>query len=269
MYCLHLTLTVDIAVSITTFGSNSSGERYSLECSAAVNGSTDQAIFTWLDPVNNEVPLEMINSTDYTSTLTFDPLSISHAGTYTCRVTLDGLEKRASLIVNVESKFDVYLILNVLSELFDVHYLAGVFLSLRGAHVPNNSNVDVNEIGAGGSGGASDAEGLLCLTDKVDCCGATQVSGGDTLGQWIFPNGTVVEGRSANVGAGRMDFFFRNRFQSVVRLLRVGHPIETGVFRCEVPNVNHVNQTLYVNVGMHLMNNYLMPTRVTTVMCPS
>lgn len=98
-------------------------------------------------------------------------------------------------------------------------------------------------------------EGLLCHTNKMDCCASGQVTGGGTLGHWFFPNGTLVDSRSSNVDAGRSDFFFRNRFQSVVRLLRVGHPLETGFFRCEVPDARNVNQSLYVNVGMHFMNN--------------
>lgn len=127
--------------------------------------------------------------------------------------------------------------------------LAGVSLSLRGTSLPNNSYVDVNDIGEGGTGGASDAEGVLCLTNKQNCCGASQV-GGDPLGQWFFPNGSVVDSRSSNIASSRADYFFRNRFQSVVRLLQVGQPDERGLFRCEVPNAFNVNQTLYVNMGM-------------------
>ncbi len=147
---------------------------------------------------------------------------------------------------------------------YSIHCSADVFLSLRGNHILNNSYVDVNEIGAGGAGGISDIEGLLCHTNKMDCCGSGQVSGGDILGHWFFPNGTVVNSRSSNLNAGRTDFFFRNRFQSVVRLLRVGQPLETGFFRCEVPDASNTNQSLYVNIGMHFINNHLMSTQVTT-----
>lgn len=124
--------------------------------------------------------------------------------------------------------------------------------------------MDVNKIGAGGPGGVNDIEGLLCHTDKIDCCASGQVPGGGTLGHWFFPNGTVVDSRSSNTDAGRTEYFFRNRFQSVIRLLRVGNPLETGIFRCEVPDASDVNQSLYVNVGMHFMNNYLMSTKATT-----
>ena len=99
-----MSLTVDVTLSIATFGTNISGELYGLECSAEVNGSNDQVNFTWLDPTNDVVPFEMINATDSTSTLIFDPLSISHAGTYSCRVTLGEVEQRESFTVGVEGK---------------------------------------------------------------------------------------------------------------------------------------------------------------------
>ena len=122
-------------------------------------------------------------------------------------------------------------------------------MSLRGVAVPNNSYVDVNDIGEGGPDGISDAVGLLCHTNKVDCCADDHVSDGGVLGEWFLPNGTIVNNRRNNTDSRSMDFFYRNRFQSVVRLLRVGHPIVRGLFRCEIPNANNVFETLYVNIG--------------------
>ena len=76
---------VDITVSITPgSSSNTAGETYSLECSATVTGSNDQPTITWLDPMNNPVPSGMVTTTGSMSTLTFNPLAASHAGTYTC-----------------------------------------------------------------------------------------------------------------------------------------------------------------------------------------
>ena len=42
----------------------------------------------WLDPMNNAVPSDMVTASGSMSTLTFNPLSASHAGTYTCRATV-------------------------------------------------------------------------------------------------------------------------------------------------------------------------------------
>ena len=81
---------VDMTVSITPSGTNTAGETYSLVCSVTVSGSTDTPTITWLDPMNSQVPSDMVSTTGSMSTLTFDPLSASHAGTYTCKATLGG-----------------------------------------------------------------------------------------------------------------------------------------------------------------------------------
>ena len=94
---------VSISVSITPVsGTNTAGETYSLKCSATVTGSTDQPTITWLDPMNNPVPSEMATTTGSMSTLTFSPLSASHAGTYTCRVMVGSVtrEQTSTIIVN-------------------------------------------------------------------------------------------------------------------------------------------------------------------------
>ena len=95
---------VDITVSITASGTNTAGETYSLECSATVTGSTHQRTITWLDPMNNTVPSEMVTTTGSMSTLTFDPLAASHAGTYTCRTTVGGAVQTATENVTVQSE---------------------------------------------------------------------------------------------------------------------------------------------------------------------
>ena len=93
-----------ITVSITASGTNTAGETYSLECSATVTGSTDQPTITWLDPMNNPVPSEMVTTTGSMSTLTFNPLSASHAGTYMCRATVGGAVQYAAEAILVESE---------------------------------------------------------------------------------------------------------------------------------------------------------------------
>ena len=77
-----------VSVSITPSGTNTAGGTYSLVCSVTVTGPTDTPTITWLDPMNSQVPSEMVSTTGSMSTLTFNPLSTSHAGTYTCRATL-------------------------------------------------------------------------------------------------------------------------------------------------------------------------------------
>ena len=90
-----------IDISVTTSGINTVGQTYMLVCSATVTGSTDQPTFTWLDPINNPVPSGMVTTTGSMSTLTFSPLAVSHAGTYTCRVTAGGVTETQTTTVIV------------------------------------------------------------------------------------------------------------------------------------------------------------------------
>ena len=69
-----------------------------------MTGSNDQPIFTWLDPVDDPVPSEMINTTDSVSKLVFSPLAASNAGTYTCVVSLGGVSYNETMMVTVNGK---------------------------------------------------------------------------------------------------------------------------------------------------------------------
>ena len=88
-------------MSISALGTNTVGETYSLVCSATVTGSNDQLTISWSDPMNNPVPSEMVTTTGSMSTLTFNPLSTSHAGTYTCRGIAGSLSGEGTFTVQV------------------------------------------------------------------------------------------------------------------------------------------------------------------------
>ena len=91
---------VDISASITESGNSIAGEIYSLVCSVTVTGSTEQPTITWLDPMNNQITSGVV-TTGSISTLTFNPLAVSHAGKYTCRVTLGSAEMSGSTEVSL------------------------------------------------------------------------------------------------------------------------------------------------------------------------
>ena len=109
-----------------------------------------------------------------------------------------------------------------------------VFL-LRGRLYGNNSIVNLNEIG-------HDNEALLCLTNYTDCCSGD--SSAERLGHWYLPNSTIpVNARSVD--------FYRNRGLSAVRLHRHNDStMLSGIFRCEIPDANRVNQTIYIGIYM-------------------
>ena len=102
-------------------------------------------------------------------------------------------------------------------------------MELVGVTLLNNSFVDFDDIPSLflGGGGAQDSDNvLLCHTDLIQCCNAVLVGGGVSLGEWYYPNGTIIAFDS--VGAT----FRRNRGQSVVRLWRRDNPPERGRFHC-------------------------------------
>ena len=78
-------------VSIALSGGNAVGESYRLRCTVTATGSTDHPVVTWLmGPMNSEVTAG-VETTGSMSTLTFNPLTASHVGAYTCRATLGSI----------------------------------------------------------------------------------------------------------------------------------------------------------------------------------
>ena len=88
---------------ITSSGTANAGESYSLECTVTVTGSTNQPTITWLmGPMDNQMMIMM--TTGSMSTLTFNPLTASDAGTYTCRATLGSAMDSESTTITVQSE---------------------------------------------------------------------------------------------------------------------------------------------------------------------
>ena len=91
---------------------------------------------------------------------------------------------------------------------------------------------------------------LICHTNKAKCCRDNM------LGDWFYPNGTIVESYTDYKSRNISQFFTRFRSRSSVRLMTgdipglqvyVGPP-ERGQFYCKIPDANDVNQTVYVNI---------------------
>jgi hypothetical protein len=112
---------------------------------------------------------------------------------------------------------------------------AGVRLSLKGTTIANHSYVDVGDIGA-------NETGLLCHTNKTDCCGVLP----NRAGEWYFSSGTRVE----NMAVSQVEFY-RNRGMQVVRLNhRERTSKQRGRYRCEIPDANSNMQSIYAYIGM-------------------
>ena len=83
-------------------------------------------------------------------------------------------------------------------------------------------------------------DALLCKTIQTACC-RPPYTGGLSLGNWLFPNGTRVPAKSSQWDMNR------DRGHSVVRMYRRGGG-EDGIYRCEIPDSMNVTQTIYIGV---------------------
>ena len=115
-------ITPNITVSISTSGTNTAGETYSLECSATVTESTDQPTIIWLhdgneisptDPTRMVSPPTLRSNSDYSSTVTFNPLLTSHAGTYTCTAMVGSVVETENTVVTVQSECSLQVLMVV------------------------------------------------------------------------------------------------------------------------------------------------------------
>ena len=95
--------------------------------------------------------------------------------------------------------------------------------------------MNITDIGSG-------TNALYCFTNRSDCC---RGSDGNAYGEWLFPNGSAVE------GSGRFSIldFSRNREPSAVLLNRRNNAMEpTGLYQCEVLDARNINQSIYVGI---------------------
>ena len=130
-----------------------------------------------------------------------------------------------------------------------------MFLQLNGVRLSNNSLVDIDDIPDEMTVGLDTAvaNALMCVTDLVECCNARQQRLPQSLGEWYYPNGSLVA-----FGSVGTTVFRRSRDQSFIRLWRSGNPMERGHFRCELPDAQRVNQTNYVNI-CELSHEFMSP----------
>ena len=105
----------------------------------------------------------------------------------------------------------------------------------RGISYKNNSIVTLENIGEG-------RDALLCITNQSACCRPPYTGEmGTVLGNWYFPNGTVV------FSIGVHSDIYRTRGQMVV-LLHRRRGGEEGIYRCVIPDAMNVIQTIYIGV---------------------
>ena len=109
-------------------------------------------------------------------------------------------------------------------------YTAGLGFYLKGVLYPNNSIVNIEDIGAG-------ANALHCITDRVKCCKEASTGG------WYQP------GMDLPLRGSRAANFSRSRAPSAVLLNRRNNATSPiGLYRCKVLDSRGVNQSVYIGV---------------------
>ena len=117
---------------------------------------------------------------------------------------------------------------------------AGVFgIFFNGTNIGNNSLVNLTDVGIGTSS-------LQCITDFSYCHGRTN-SSSVGVGNWYYPNGTRIPSAANNSGISDLPYYVRRGFQNVM-LQRNRVSTTTGIFRCDIPDVNGTTQTFFVGI---------------------
>ena len=121
---------------------------------------------------------------------------------------------------------------------------------LLGQTIPNNSLVNLGDLAyqspnlPGYTEDPTNANGrqtLMCVTDLIACC---EMEG---LGNWHLP-ADIAGGGVFRINRGQNEEINGQQFYGSVRLWQRYTPQERGLFRCELPDANGVNQNLYVNI---------------------
>ncbi len=101
---------------------------------------------------------------------------------------------------------------------------------LPGATIP------ITDVGDGFPGVTNPVDpgpSLVCVTSNVNtmCCRGSDHSGSGPVGDWLFPDGTIVLGNSANLNGD----FTRSSHTQQIRLHRKRPDVmsPTGVYTCE------------------------------------
>ena len=120
---------------------------------------------------------------------------------------------------------------------------------LLGQTIPNNSLVNFDDLlyrtGTDGPTNANGLETLMCITDLEDCCETPR------LGDWYYPDGRRVTGEGSptfRINRGQNEVINGQQFYGSVRIWRRYTANERGLFRCEIPDAQNVNQTLFANI---------------------
>ncbi len=128
--------------------------------------------------------------------------------------------------------------------------LHAVYLTLGSGPSITTDNVDI-QITAIGEDAPGGLPSLTCHTDLITCCRTGDNNNNGPLGQWTYPNGSVILRNGPSATAGEQFYINRKGFRQIIGLNRreANNPLTpTGSYCCTVPTTGG-NMTLCANLG--------------------
>ncbi len=114
----------------------------------------------------------------------------------------------------------------------------------------DNTEILITDIGEDATGSLPS---LTCHTDLTACCRGSDTGGNGGLGQWTYPDGSVLLNNAGSTAAGQLFYIVRNAPQ-LIRLARraSNNPLSPiGSYCCTVPTTGG-DRTLCANLGNKL-----------------
>ena len=121
----------------------------------------------------------------------------------------------------------------------------GLFFSLNGIVYPPGVKLLITDVGESAIEGAGSS--LVCITSNINTQNCRGSDGG-IVGEWFFPDGTMVPRNSSSANAN----FTRGDFTEQIRLNRRNNALmPTGIFSCRVTGIFSCRVPDYLNRIIH------------------
>ncbi len=142
---------------------------------------------------------------------------------------------------------------------------SGLYFTLRGTVYLPGDTISITDVGDGyltecmNDNQFDPVSSLVCVTSNVNtnCCRDRDHPGNGSVGNWLYPNGAIVIGNSANSNGD----FTRSSHTQQIRLNRKRANVmsPTGVYTCQVPDgYNFSTHTANITIGKNYTEPYFI-----------